>query len=699
MHEFRRPEVGNYMRWKGAVWVIRQNRLNTLLIQEHPDGETHKLAVRAWEQGCYDEKIVMIVSPTAELPQEKADLAKVSFSGLPLSMQKAVQRRRAYIEAFLYPVAFYEKWPNLEITERHIPRTRSRAKVVPLLRHVAQSMTPHDKVPGFTSFNGWLRDWQQYQDWTLMAPRFDRRGPDQRTVIVGKVKKVVEAAINKVFLTKNALPKLDVCEEVADKLKEWNKKRPESEHLSVSQRQIYRYIDDEVDIYDAAVARKGKAAADKLFKPVRQGPGSFHVMDIVEVDHTQAKTEVTHDETGESLGRPWVSAALDRCSRMVVGIHIHFEGQTTYASMQTLKNVAMPKGFLKKLVPEIDYEYPCCGNPVAYFFDRGADFISDQMISVGLNCDIRLDYAPGENPEYKGKIERFFRTLHESTALNLKGATPRIRSDGDHRAERSQATVTYSDFLERTWRFLTMDYAKDHHEGIGCSPLERWNERAALRMPRPPLSAAKLNQFLMLGILCRPGRKGVQWEGLRWRGDILKKIYTHPSFRTGKKAVILIDEADVSNAFVTDPFTGTLHPLEPYLEDYMLGTSLFLHRLVAKNLAKKAAGTHSEPALLATKAKLRNEALKSMSMKSTTSKTRARLARVLGMGSIAPAGDDLGSLDPRGSTPKQRAAKVKSVTKVSNKSSAAGSEADKPVQAAPVRPITTSFQLPDTDDE
>jgi hypothetical protein len=96
---------------------------------------------------------------------------------------------------------------------------------------------------------------------------------------------------------------------------------------------------------------------------------------------------------------------------------------------------------------------------------------------------------------------------------------------------------------------------------------------------------------------------------------------------------------------------------------------------------------------------LRNEALKSMSMKSTTSKTRARLARVLGMGSIAPAGDDLGSLDPRGSTPKQRAAKVKSVTKVSNKSSAAGSEADKPVQAAPVRPITTSFQLPDTDDE
>ena len=427
------------------------------------------------------------------------------------------------------------------------------------------------RVPGFTSFNDSLKDWQRYQDWRLMAPRYDRRGPEKRTVIVGKVKKVVEAAIAKVYMTENGFAKLEVAREVADKLKKYNESRPGKKELTVSERQVYRYIDDTVDRYDAAVARKGKAAADRLFKPVRQGPESYHVLDIVEVDHTQAKTEVYHDETLESLGRPWVTAALDRCSRLPVGLHIHFEGQTTHAAMQALKNTMMPKGFLRTLLPDLDYNYPCCGTPAAYFFDRGSDFISDQMDAVGLNCDIRLDYAPGENPEYKGKIERFFRTLHEQTALNLKGATPRIHVDGDRRPRKSVAAISYSDFLERTWTFLTMDYARSHHEGIGTTPLERWTERAAERMPRPPLSKDKLDMYLMLGVLCTPGSQGVSYKGLIWRGDVLKKIKSHPGFRDGKMVLVRIDEADVGNAFVTDPYTGLPQPLEPYLEGLHAG--------------------------------------------------------------------------------------------------------------------------------
>ena len=38
MHDFRRPQAGNFMRWKGAAWVILQNRLGTLVLKEHPEG-------------------------------------------------------------------------------------------------------------------------------------------------------------------------------------------------------------------------------------------------------------------------------------------------------------------------------------------------------------------------------------------------------------------------------------------------------------------------------------------------------------------------------------------------------------------------------------------------------------------------------------------------------------------------------------
>ena len=715
MHDFRRPQAGNFMRWKGAVWVILQNRLNTLDLQEHPDGRIEKLSLTNWQDACYDESVVMLASPMEGLPESKEDLAKLSFEGLTPSMKAAVRRKKAYIEAFLDPAAFYLKWmPGLPPEERHLPITRSKAKVLPLLRHVKQAMDLPGRVPGFTSFNESLKDWQKYQDWRLMAPRYDRRGPEERTVIVGKVKTVVEAAIAKVYMTRNGLAKIEVFREAADKLRNYNESRPGKKELTVSERQVYRYIDDTVDRHDAALARKGKAAADRIYKPVRQGPESYHVMDIVEVDHTQAKTEVYHDETLESLGRPWVTAALDRCSRLPVGLHIHFEGQTTHAAMQALKNAMMPKGFLRTLVPDLDYDYPCCGTPVAYFFDRGADFISDQMDSVGLNSDIRLDYAPGENPEYKGKIERFFRTLHEQTALNLKGATPRIRVDGDRRPRKSEAAISYSDFLERTWRFITMDYARSHHEGIGATPLDRWTERAAERMPRPPLSKAALDMHLMLGVLCSPGPQGVSYKGLIWQGEVLKKIQSHPGFRHGKMVLVRIDEADVGNAFVTDPYTGLPQPLEPYLESYMPGTSMFLHETVTRNIAKKKKGTQSESALLATKAKLRDEALATMASKTAGSKTRARLARLFGMGSIAPAGDDLGSLDPRGPTPKARAA-AKSAAKPKAPSKAPdAAEEPEPAKAPTVRaplsgkpaapgakpsPMTTLKQLPEPKDD
>lgn len=43
-------------------------------------------------------------------------------------------------------------------------------------------------------------------------------------------------------------------------------------------------------------------AATLCHARVLVGPESYHVMDIVEVDHTQAKTEVYQDETNESRG-------------------------------------------------------------------------------------------------------------------------------------------------------------------------------------------------------------------------------------------------------------------------------------------------------------------------------------------------------------------------------------------------------------
>lgn len=651
MTDWRRAAKGNHLRWKGVVWTVSLNLNGVLHLEDFETGETRRLSVADWQEGCFDGTVEMLQDPTAELPADRKDLAQLTFAALPPSMQAEVERMRPYIEAYLDPVAFYEsRMPTLPPEDRHMPDRMSKAKVEPFLRHVASTFDPVDRKPGFTTFAGWVRRWRRYRDWKLMAPRYDCRGSSDRSVIVGPLQEIVDRAIKQVWMTRGRATKKAVCEAVERAVASRNERHPEAP-VGVSRRQVYRYMDEAIDGYEKAVARHGKPWADKRFRPLSKGPGADRVMQVVEADHTQAKLEVTDDETGQNLGRPWITAAIDRRSRMVVGLHVHFEGQTLNAVLQGLRNAMMPKGFLRQLVPELDYSYPCCGTPERYFFDRGRDFDNDHVVEVGLNLDIQMAYAPGENPGYKGSIERFFGTLHRQVALPLKGATPRVADRAsDRRPRKSEAIVPFSDFVERLWRWVTMVYAQEFHEGLGNTPLAVWTESAGVRPPRPPPTKERLDTYLMRTVRCEPTVNGVRHAGLAWNGDVIKNIRSHPSHQRGGQILVRIDDTDLGRAFATDPVTGMLMPLKPVLDRYMPGLSMHAHELILRNVAKRRTGTHSERSLMEAKHQLREEALATLAMKDTKSKTRARLARLFNVGGTAPSGDDLGSLDPRQET-------------------------------------------------
>ena len=648
MRDWRAAISGNHLRWKGAVWTISTNLNGKLHLENFETGETTRLKLTDYIQGCSDGKVEMVESPRADLPDERQALAQLPFSALPPSSAAQVERMRRYIEAFMDPDAFYDQFsPSVEEDERHRPNRMSKAKVDPLLVDVASSFRPHaDDKPGFTTFASWMRMWKRYRDWKLMAPLYHLRGSSDRSVIVGPMKRIVDQAIADVWMRKGTSTKEAVCEAVENAVARHNDRTPEAS-IGVSRRQVYRYMTDEIDRYEEAVARKGKPWADKRFKPKFRGPGADRILQVVEVDHTQAKIEVVDDETGKCLGRPWITVALCRRSRMVVGLHVHFEGPSLNAVMQCLKNVMLPKAFLKKLVPELDYEFSCCGTPESFFFDRGRDFDSDHVREVGLNFDIVIKYAPGDNPELKGSIERLIGTLHAQTSLVMKGAMPRVKDREPDHSRKSEAVMPFSDFVERVWHWLTMVYAKDFHEGLGDSPLSVWNESASVRLPRPPPSKDKVDAYLMRAVRCEPTVQGVRSSGLIWNGDVIKRIRSHPGHRRGGQILVRIDDNDIGRAFATDPVTGSLEPLLPVLDRYMPGTTMHQHELVMRRVKQKQTGAHSERSLMEAKRKMREEAIESLNATATKSRTRARLARMMNIGGAAPAGDDMGALDPK----------------------------------------------------
>ena len=559
---------------------------------------------------------------------------------------------RRYIEAYGDPDAFYNVHkPDVPHDRRHRPDRMSAAKVVPLLLDVASSFEPKDEKPGFTTFAGWMRMWKRYRDWKLMAPLYHLRGSSDRSVIVGPMKRIIDRAIKRVWMTRGQETKEAVCEAVEYDIGRYNERHPEKP-IGVSRRQICRYMADEIDKYEEAVARKGKRWADKRFKPVFSGARRR--------PHYAGGGGRPHPGQARGDGRRhWREPrqALDHGGDLPPQPHGGGDPHPLRRAdaerdhMQCLRNVMMPNTFLKLLVPELDYDYPCCGVPESYFFDRGRDFDSDHVREVCLNFDIRPLYAPGDNPEYKGSIERFFGTLHKQVALTVKGATPRVKDrDSNRRPRKSEAVMAFSDFAARVWHWLAMVYAKEFHEGLGDIPVDVWKESSRVRAPRPPPSKDKVGKYLMRAVRCEPTVQNVRQVGLIWNGEVIKRIRSHPGHRRGDEILVRIDDNDVGRAFATDPVTGSLEPLDPVLDRYMPRTSMHQHELVMRKVKQKRDGTHSERSLMEAKRRLREQAIESLSTKTTTSKTRARLARFFNIGATAPAGDDLGSLDPRKGT-------------------------------------------------
>ena len=151
----------------------------------------------------------------------------------------------------------------------------------------------------------------------------------------------------------------------------------------------------------------------------QKAPGNFNsasVLDIVQIDHTQADAFVVDPWFRRSIGRPWLTLAIDIASRCVVGFYVGMERPNAGTVALLLSRVALPKGpWLAAL--GIDAEWPMQGIPRILHLDNAAEFKSRALRAGCAQYGIDLMYRPVGKPHFGGHIERLNRTLMQ----RLKG--------------------------------------------------------------------------------------------------------------------------------------------------------------------------------------------------------------------------------------------------------------------------------------
>ena len=174
--------------------------------------------------------------------------------------------------------------------------------------------------------------------------------------------------------------------------------------------------------------RAGDKAARQDFQIVK---GRYEVNDplsVVQVDHTLLDVMVVELETGECIGRPYLTTLIDLATRMPTGIFLSMDAPSATNLMMAFQRSVFPKTEYLADVG-IPYEWPAHGIPQTISSDNGAD-LKSKAFNRGLDqYGIAHIFRPVAQPHLGGHVERFIGTIQGfvqtlSTCTNMQITVP-----------------------------------------------------------------------------------------------------------------------------------------------------------------------------------------------------------------------------------------------------------------------------------
>ncbi|MFT3848509.1 MAG: DDE-type integrase/transposase/recombinase [Propionivibrio sp.] len=360
-----------------------------------------------------------------------------------------------------------------------------------------------------------------------------------------RCREVIENCIDQLFLAGKS--GIDTHAEIERLIVRENEQNPKKPIPVPSLATVYRFINSR-DAFDRAVAKYGEEEAKRRYRHSKKGICVSRPLERVEIDHTPLDVFVVDEQQQLPLGRPWITVAIDKRTRMVLGFHISFSAPSVESVMRCLRHAVLPKLGLRQRFPALRNDWPCFGLPELLVADNGLEFHAGALEAAAQELSFRLEYGGRKRPFHKGAIERFLKTLNYNLVHKIPGtsfAKYWQRFDCDPLKE---ALVTFEALVEIIHRWLLDIYAQTPHRGISETPFQRWTREIKMYPAELPAAADVLSVHLSKLVTRRVWHYGIQLHGdqfyqsgelqamrrrygenlevnVRYTGDDLKAIY------------------------------------------------------------------------------------------------------------------------------------------------------------------------------
>lgn len=529
-----------------------------------------------WSNG----ELQRITTAEERRPANETKHLKEPLRYLSDATRKQIERRYPYMRAF---------------AELKVKRN-SGSYLEPLILKVANDTGDLDP-PSVPLLQRWIREWRSLgspdvRDMRCLAPLFHLRGNSEKR-FDPDVKRIFDETIQRLWLkpTKESVENihLEASRRVAE-LDITNRNKcflaKDGGLLLPSLRTVYRMVNN-LDKELVIRSQQGSIAAKRQCEPVLRAPEAEYPLQVVEIDHTQLDIVVLDKERKAPLGRPWITTAIDRFSRMPVGVYISFLPPGAYNVMQCLKNLIQTKDWLKHEYPEVIKEWPCFGRPETIVVDNGRDYHSRALREACQALGIDIQYCPVYMPNFKAKIERWFGTIATCLIHTLPGTTMSNHKKRGVYKSAEEAVANLEDLRAIIFKWIVDDYSQDVHEEIECPPIVKWNEGVKSHPVDIPARVDQLDSLLNLVVDRRLTRRGIEFEKIVYstKHPAFRKLVNRPDLPEVLK--VRINPNDLSYVIVEDWVSGDLITVPSTRSDYTDGLSLGEHRMLRKKVRER----------------------------------------------------------------------------------------------------------------
>jgi transposase InsO family protein len=198
------------------------------------------------------------------------------------------------------------------------------------------------------------------------------------------------------------------------------------------------------------------------------------------------------------------------------------------------------------------------GVPVRLYIDNAKIYRSQQLARIAASLGTLIVHTPPYQPEGRGKIERYFRTVRDQFLTNLD----------------PKQSLSLEDLNDRLWTWIESAYHRAEHSALGATPLVRWQRDIEHVRQLPPATDLRRLFFHRLDRLVRRDCTFL----------LHNRFYEAPPHLPGETIEVRFDPLDAAE-------------VEIYFQGKPQGTARLVDPVINAQLpsAKRPAKAESEP--------------------------------------------------------------------------------------------------------